>query len=190
MALGLDGPSVVRLFRDTYEIGGTLRDLISPTSAFFQRNNSLRLLAARSWLLPLAMGMGCDNDRTVETSQMVGNSARIHATLNAELEDLLVERYGSLDPVTMPGSQDLGNLPQSPLNVLTPQKVELGALLYHDTAMAQGMSAEAPNTFSCASCHFAETGFQANRVMGAKGHNGLACPLTAGGSRRLETPAR
>ena len=102
-------------------------------------------------------------------------TSRVNLDLNDELTARLVDVYGSLDPLTLPSGGDLSKLPQSALNPLTATKVELGQLLYHETAMGQSSMSDAPETFSCASCHFASAGFQAGRVQGlADGGSGFS----------------
>ncbi len=67
----------------------------------------------------------------------------------------------------LPESTDFTNIPQDPLNPITSAKVELGKLLFHETAI--GLNAKYENgigTYSCASCHHAAAGFQANRKQG------------------------
>ncbi|MFK7756039.1 MAG: cytochrome-c peroxidase [Flavobacteriales bacterium] len=67
----------------------------------------------------------------------------------------------------LPDSYDFSSIPQDPLNALTAVKVELGKLLFHETAL--GVNAKYENgigTYSCASCHHAAAGFQANRKQG------------------------
>lgn len=66
-----------------------------------------------------------------------------------------------------PDSDDYTNIPQDPKNPITYQKVELGKLLYHETAMGVNPKNEsAKGTYSCASCHFAKGGFQSCRIQG------------------------
>lgn len=66
-----------------------------------------------------------------------------------------------------PASTDYNNIPQDPRNPLTAEKVKLGQLLYHETAMGVLPKNETGRgTFSCASCHFASAGFQANVIQG------------------------
>ncbi len=73
----------------------------------------------------------------------------------------------------LPDSYDFDNIPQDPLNPLTPEKVELGKLLFHETAIGvDAKYASGMGTFSCASCHHAAAGFQANRKQGL-GDGGL-----------------
>ncbi|PHI18381.1 cytochrome-c peroxidase [Lewinellaceae bacterium SD302] len=67
----------------------------------------------------------------------------------------------------LPESNDYANIPQDPNNPITDIKVLLGKQLFHETGIGLNpMVEEAVGTFSCASCHFAEAGFQANRFQG------------------------
>ncbi len=67
----------------------------------------------------------------------------------------------------IPDSDDYANIPQDPNNPLTAAKVNLGKLLYHETAMAVNPIKEsAKGTYSCASCHHAVAGFQACKPQG------------------------
>ena len=66
-----------------------------------------------------------------------------------------------------PSSTDFSSIPQDPKNPLTTEKVELGKLLYHETGLGiSPMMSESEGQYSCASCHFASAGFQANRFQG------------------------
>ena len=54
----------------------------------------------------------------------------------------------------LPNSENLGSIPQDPKNPLSAEKVLLGKLLFHETALAVNPTlAESKNTYSCASCH-------------------------------------
>ncbi|MCB0568803.1 MAG: cytochrome-c peroxidase [Phaeodactylibacter sp.] len=84
----------------------------------------------------------------------------------------------------MPASDDLGRIPQDPHNPLTPQKVALGQLLYHETGIAQNPEMEmGRSTYSCSSCHFASAGFQAGRFQGM-GEGGEGFGANGEGRRR------
>ncbi len=79
----------------------------------------------------------------------------------------------------MPSSDDYNNIPQDPNNRITTEKVTLGKMLFHETGIAIHAEKEGGmKTYSCASCHFADAGFQASRVQGIGdgglgfGHNG------------------
>ncbi|MCG8330809.1 MAG: hypothetical protein MI974_24145 [Chitinophagales bacterium] len=90
-------------------------------------------------------------------------------TLDGKLAVLLNEKSpdGSLSFYKLPSSNDLGAIPQDPQNPLSAEKVELGKMLYHETALALNPEVEeTAGTYSCASCHFAAAGFQAGRHQG------------------------
>jgi len=101
----------------------------------------------------------CKKDRAVTTTE----------TLDNELETVLsrAANGAGTDFFKLPESNDFGNIPQDPLNPISDKKVALGQLLYHETGLA--INPKMPlskNTYSCASCHFAEAGFQAGRHQG------------------------
>jgi len=74
---------------------------------------------------------------------------------------------GTLDFYVLPNENDLHLIPQDPKNPLTPQKVELGKLMYHDTGLGQDPMKEAGRgTYSCASCHVSEAGFRPGNFQG------------------------
>jgi len=68
----------------------------------------------------------------------------------------------------LPNSNAFSQIPQDPNNPLNSAKVELGKLLFHETGI--GLDPLQPNlsveAFSCASCHHAQAGFQANIPQG------------------------
>ena len=67
----------------------------------------------------------------------------------------------------LPKSNEFNSIPQDPRNKLSPVKVSLGQLLYHETGLGMAARLDAGmGTFSCASCHFASAGFQAGRFQG------------------------
>ena len=75
--------------------------------------------------------------------------------------------------MAFPNPLDYNQIPQDPLNQLTREKVDLGRLLYHETSFStDNLFQETENTYSCATCHFAEAGFQAGILQGL-GEGGL-----------------
>ncbi len=105
-----------------------------------------------------------------------------------ELQILLTEKSatGSLDYFEMPHASDFNDIPQDPLNPLTTEKVTLGQLLYHETALGIApMQDIGEATYSCASCHFAKAGFQAGRFQGI-GEGGMG--FGQSGERRVINP--
>jgi len=83
------------------------------------------------------------------------------------LEAINAAGYGSADQYALPESTDYDAIPQDPNNPLTAEKIALGKLLFHETALGtDGRKAEMAGTYSCASCHHAAGGFQAGRWQG------------------------
>jgi len=94
---------------------------------------------------------------------------RSATALDQELRQRLLEAAGEdgLGVFQLPPSTALGRIPQDPRNPLTPAKVELGRLLFHESVLAvDHFRPEGRESYGCASCHFAQAGFQANRVQG------------------------
>jgi len=78
-----------------------------------------------------------------------------------------------LSAMIQPMSDDYASIPQDPQNPLNADKVELGKLLFHETRL--GLNPKQPEglyTYSCATCHHAEAGFQ----------SGLTQAISEGGS--------
>lgn len=71
-----------------------------------------------------------------------------------------------LTAFTLPHSDDLASIPQDPLNPLTPAKVALGKLLFHDTSFALDGRLDDTQSWSCATCHHAAAGFKAGARQG------------------------
>lgn len=84
----------------------------------------------------------------------------------------------------LPESDDYANIPQDPNNPLTKAKVRLGMFLFHESGT--GREPMYPDigyeTFSCATCHHFQGGFQANIRQGL-GEGGMGFGIT-GESRR------
>ena len=63
---------------------------------------------------------------------------------------------------TLPASDNYAAIPQDPISPMTAAKVELGKLLFHETALGvENSLEEGQGTYSCASCHHSWGGFQA-----------------------------
>ncbi|MGK7905213.1 MAG: cytochrome-c peroxidase [Hormoscilla sp.] len=72
----------------------------------------------------------------------------------------------------LPESYELDSIPADTLNPLTPEKVKLGNLLFHETALSiNSLNVKNWKTASCATCHIAEAGFRSNlaRSLGTGG---------------------
>ena len=91
-----------------------------------------------------------------------------------------------LEYYNMPASDDFNAIPQDPNNPITAAKVDLGQLLYHETALlVDNKLPEGAFTASCASCHNAKAGFQAGRIQGV-GEGGLG--FGERGEARINNP--
>lgn len=145
-------------------------------------NTKWRLAAP--WLLPLLFALvftSCKKEK-----EIVEESAVDYDQL---LEEALLTASGGVGRsyFVLPDDGDYGSIPQDPLNPINHAKVELGKLLFHETAI--GLSPkleEGANTFSCSSCHHAWGGFQANLQQGI-GEGGVG--FGAAGEGRFFNPA-
>lgn len=110
------------------------------------------------------------------------------AVLDQTLEEVLVgvSDNSSIQDFILPEETDFANIPQDEGNPLSEDKVRLGKLLYHETGLGVNpRKLIGKHTYSCASCHFAEAGFQANRQQGI-GEGGVGNDLF--GSSRTINP--
>ena len=102
---------------------------------------------------------------------------------------ILSAGQGDVESYRMPASDEYAAIPQDPNNPLSAQKVALGQLLFHETALAiSGQLAESTGTFSCASCHNAAAGYQANLVQGI-GEGGIGFGESGEGRTRAANVA-
>ncbi len=91
------------------------------------------------------------------------------STLDDQLRVALVDASAGegLNFFVLPESDDFTAIPQDPKNPLTAEKVALGQLLYHETGLlTDPKRPEGRFSASCASCHHAQAGFQANLPQG------------------------
>jgi cytochrome c peroxidase len=92
---------------------------------------------------------------------------------NLELESRIIELYGSKLDLIQPLETDFSSIPSDINNPITAAKVELGKLLYHETMIAQNANVDdGMSTYSCASCHHVDAGFQSGIKQGI-GDGGL-----------------
>ncbi len=98
--------------------------------------------------------------------------------LSAELANILGD---SLSTYILPESTDYTSIPQDPNNPITAAKVELGKILFHETAFSNNTkTTAAAGTFSCATCHIAAAGFQSG-LRQALGEGGVGFGVAGGG---------
>ena len=101
-------------------------------------------------------------------------------SLNSENEDEINNILGPSKKASLilPESNDFASIPQDPKNPLSVEKIQLGQLLFHETRLGgapkirQGLF-----TYSCASCHHAEAGFQSGLAQ-SLGEGGIGFGIT------------
>lgn len=122
-------------------------------------NKQTKMKKALAILMVVLFLSACQNDNDISYSD------QLEASLQQTLMD--ASQGKGLSFFTMPESDDYSSIPQDANNQITKEKVELGQLLYHETGLALAPMVKLhEGTFSCASCHFASAGFQANRHQG------------------------
>ncbi|WP_282079984.1 cytochrome-c peroxidase [Aquimarina algiphila] len=119
------------------------------------------------FLILILVLISCNNDDYVEIDSDVSKTYS-NTSNPTEQDQKLLQR---LDSVTegigvsffiLPDSDDYVNIPQDPLNLITAKKVELGKLLFHETATGGNPKVTSNKAmYSCASCHHAAAGFSA-----------------------------
>lgn len=109
----------------------------------------------------------------------INNNSSEHYN-STSLQELLIKRSNGkgLEFFILPDSDNFDKIPQDTSNVLTHVKVKLGMFLFFDPAISFNPKCiAASRTFSCASCHFPEAGFQAgirqSIAGGGRGHGFL-----------------
>ncbi len=100
------------------------------------------------------------------------------------LRRLAAASPGGADDFLMPTDSRLDELPQDPSNPITPEKIMLGKMLFHDTGLGlDGNSPSRAATWSCASCHHHAAGFKSGIAQGiGEGGEGFG---TAGRGRHM-----
>lgn len=127
----------------------------------------LKRLPLQILLATILLVSACQNQE--EEAQTPSN------LLDQSLEEALRQASGGEGSnfYILPDESDFAKIPQDPLNPLSEAKVALGKLLFHETAIALKPDHDLSLlTYSCASCHHVEAGFQAGVPQGI-GEGGL-----------------
>ena len=108
---------------------------------------------------------------------MLLSSCSKEPTTNENLDNILINAIEEKSPTFSTDyflfPSDVSSIPQDINNPITSAKIELGKLLYHETGLGLNPENEFDmQTYSCASCHHAAAGFQANLPQGI-GEGGL-----------------
>ena len=99
------------------------------------------------------------------------------SNLDRLLRGLVIQQSGGdgFNAFILPPSTHFDRIPQDPQNPVTGQKVQLGKLLFHETALGvNNLRPEGRETYACASCHAAVAGFNSGHPQGiAEGGSGF-----------------
>lgn len=144
---------------------------------FFLSSVSKLAFTAVALIMALA---SCTPSNSINPEPM-GKDGQLLATL---IDALGQQGYANLH---MPNPHFLDAIPQDPQNPLTSEKVNLGRMLFHETALGMDAADDSGlGTYSCASCHHAAAGFQA-AVQQGLGDGGVGFGVR--GEGRVISPA-
>ncbi|MFK7855413.1 MAG: cytochrome-c peroxidase [Granulosicoccus sp.] len=109
------------------------------------------------------LGSGSPNPTSLNTNPTVFNDS-----LEGRVKNLIDAHSAGqgLAAFTLPETGDFAAIPQDPNNPITPAKVTLGRLLFHDTSFALEGRGGDQRTWSCATCHHAAAGFKSGTRQG------------------------
>ncbi len=91
------------------------------------------------------------------------------SNIDLNLNTVILKRANQLGKsyFILPSSTDFSKIPQDPNNPITEDKVLLGKLLFHETALGKSAKhTDGLETYSCASCHHSKAGFQSCKKQG------------------------
>ncbi len=138
--------------------------------------------------------ISCQNDDYIPiNSEIDQNQSKMNPNGGGGLDKQLLKALENVSNgigasyFILPNSNDYSSIPQDPLNPITQSKVDLGKLLFHETATGGNPKiASMKDTYSCASCHHAAAGFSAGIRQGI-GESGLGFGIN--GSARIINPS-
>lgn len=109
-------------------------------------------------LLGLILIYSCAKDVTSDEVLMDTNLKRLLSNFSPT---------GNYDYYILPTENQLDQIPQDRRNVLTPEKVALGKMLFFETGLAMDARYESGiGTYSCATCHIPEAAFRPGAPQG------------------------
>lgn len=144
-------------------------------------------LSAKNLLFAAAVvSLGLTGCKKNKPEEIVSTQTDLDAVLMEKLE--LASNGEGPNYFILPESDQYSQIPQDPTNPLNQTKVKLGRLLYHETGIGINprMDGIGDQTYSCATCHHAAAGFQANRRQGI-GEGGIGFGLS--GEAREKHPS-
>lgn len=120
-----------------------------------------------SLLFALALS-GCNTDDEENNFNEVSLDKELSAAINETIP-------GGIKSLLLPDFNNFSEIPQDANNPITAEKVSLGKMLFHETALGtEAMLTEGMLTYSCSSCHNPKSAMQSGRRQGiADGGNGF-----------------
>lgn len=123
----------------------------------------------------LSIGFYCCNQDVEESTNL---DQLLHEALSNASNGIGADYY------LLPEASNLHAIPQDPNNPLSEEKVALGQLLFHETAMGNDPDfSKGLTTFSCASCHHADAGFASGLKQGM-GEGGIGFGMAGEGREK------
>ncbi len=121
--------------------------------------------AAISFLAIIFIAITLSNAYAVEESSSESNVYL--STRLKQIVEFAAPNNQGLNYFILPEASELEKIPADPQNPLTPEKVHLGQLLFHETGLTiNPLYPKHWQQGSCATCHFAQAGFRANLPLG------------------------
>jgi len=129
------------------------------------------------WIIPIVILLSaCTNEHTADPLDVSLERNLLRLAPNNSLADFQV-----------PARDDYDNIPAGIGNPITEEKVELGKMLFFETALARDAEYEQGlGTYSCATCHVPTAGFMPGAIQGIAdggvgfGHNGESRNMLTG----------
>lgn len=120
---------------------------------------SARKITASLFLVGSCILSSCSND-----DESILDQATLDEELTAAIEGA---DLAGVNAFVLPEDGDFDALPQDPRNPITNEKVALGKMLFHETALGvEAVRAEGLMTYSCGSCHNVSAAMQPGRRQG------------------------
>ncbi len=102
-------------------------------------------------------------DVVFATDQSISNSVVYLSSQLKQLVQFSAPNNQGNEYFILPESNNLNKIPADANNSLTQEKIKLGQLLFHETALSiNPINPKHWQQVSCASCHFSQAGFRAN----------------------------
>ena len=141
----------------------TYKAILSSTKYFIKYHilkhiSTFRIHSLKIIFALIILSVSCTQDSTSEEVQM-------DVVLKRLISD--VAPNGDYEYYIVPTEEELDDIPQDLRNPLTPEKVELGKMLFFETGLAMNaLYNSGIGTYSCSTCHIPSAGFRPGAPQG------------------------